>query len=57
MCKQENIKFFADSPGHLLMILTSFGIEGYEMTDLREDGRKFSYGKQIDYHVEMKLRN
>ena len=56
MFRQENIKFFADSPGHLLMMLTFLGIEGYEITDLREDRRQFSYGKQIDYHVIMKLK-
>lgn len=53
--KPEQIKFYADSPGHLLMMLTFLGIEGYEITDLQEDRRRFSYGTQIDYNIEMSL--
>lgn len=56
MFRQENIKFCADSPGHLLMMLTIYHIKGYEITDLREDRRPFSYRTQIDYQVEMKLK-
>lgn len=57
MFRQENIKFYADSPGHLLMMLTLHLIVGYEIKDLWEDVRQFSDGTQIDYHVEMELRN